>query len=80
MSGKDGQTEKRKKMTLTKVKVKEIETSFYQGVKIRLTKREGKFGHPDYGYRLPSGAWGAGPDTKQGALEAAKQAIREGKR
>lgn len=67
-------------MMLTKVKVKKIGTDYYQSIKIELTKREGKFGHPDYGYRLPSGTWGAGLKTRQGALEAAQRAIREGKR
>lgn len=54
--------------------------SYYEGVKIEVSRREDKFGRPNYGYRLPSGAWGAGIGTRQGALEAAKRAIRNGKR
>lgn len=65
---------------MSNTKIVQLGMSSHKGVEIKLDCRRGKIGRFDYGYKLPSGVWGAGFGTKEKALSAAKQAIREGKR
>lgn len=66
---------------MSHTKVVKLGTRDYKGVKIKLDCRRRKTGDRfDYGYKLPSGVWGAGFGTKRDALKAAKQAIEERKR
>jgi len=60
--------------------MEKVGTRWYKGVEIKLSCRKGGVGRTDYGYKLPSGVWGAGFGKMEDALEAARRAIERRKK